>query len=310
MTTIQHIQHLTKTFKCSYCKSSNHTIKHCTIDNDLFQKLVANADTIPDFNSMSCRILKKLSFLSGNKVSLSKTALVNGLKLAWECSKRNKKNMDDQTTCPVCFDHLSFKNICVTKCNHKFCLECILTHHTKNNNCPLCRTQLCTATKISNFSFNSSNSNGTTFSRLWRNYNEYEHEYGLGVNTGPSEVDDDGMTWDAVWISYNAVRRPNHTRTFDLDFETNRLMRQMDCYDDFGTFYDSHFSFDISTPIPFTDSDSEIINEDWHYHLLSLWQLVNPERVPLEVTQPNFNIQNFIMDIRNNEDRYSDHNYY
>ena len=74
------------------------------------------------------------------------------------------------------------------------------------------------------------------------------------------------MTWDAVWISYNAVRRPNHTRTFDLDFETNRLMRQMDCYDDFGTFYDSHFSFDISSPIPFTDSDSEIINEDWHYH--------------------------------------------
>lgn len=290
MATIEQIQRVTKPSKCSYCNSLNHTIKTCPIDNDLFQKLVANSDKIPEFKSMSCRVLKKLSLLSGNKVSLTKTGLIDVLTKSWESSKTEKDNVADQTTCPVCFDELTHKNICVTKCNHKFCLECILTHHTKNNNCPLCRTQLCSTTKLTNIT------------RLWRNFNDHEQEYGPSSFREPYEVDDEGNVWDAVWISYNAVRRPNHTRVFDLDFETNRLMRQMHCYDDFGTYYDGHWSVDESSPIPF--QDDRIINHEWHYHLLSLWQQVNPERVPFEVTQPNFNIQNFIMDIRNNEDRY------
>ena len=42
--------------------------------------------------------------------------------------------------CPICINPLTETNICKTKCNHSYCLSCLLEHLTYNNTCPLCRS--------------------------------------------------------------------------------------------------------------------------------------------------------------------------
>lgn len=48
----------------------------------------------------------------------------------------------DATECCICMDTLQTKNVAVTSCGHKFCLECLLKHYSTKNNCPLCREEL------------------------------------------------------------------------------------------------------------------------------------------------------------------------
>lgn len=48
----------------------------------------------------------------------------------------------DDTECCICLETIGEKNNCVTECGHKFCLKCLMTAMSRNNNCPMCRTQL------------------------------------------------------------------------------------------------------------------------------------------------------------------------
>jgi hypothetical protein len=48
----------------------------------------------------------------------------------------------DETECCICLETIGEKNNCVTECGHKFCLKCLMTAMSRNNNCPMCRTQL------------------------------------------------------------------------------------------------------------------------------------------------------------------------
>jgi hypothetical protein len=48
----------------------------------------------------------------------------------------------DATECCICMETLQDKNIAVTSCGHKFCLECLLKHYKSKNDCPLCRQEL------------------------------------------------------------------------------------------------------------------------------------------------------------------------
>ena len=53
----------------------------------------------------------------------------------------NKVEVQQDTECPICYNELETKNIFITKCNHKFCGDCIFKHFQKDNGefCPLCR---------------------------------------------------------------------------------------------------------------------------------------------------------------------------
>ena len=53
----------------------------------------------------------------------------------------NKVEVQQDTECPICYNELESKNIFITKCNHKFCGDCIFKHFQKDNGefCPLCR---------------------------------------------------------------------------------------------------------------------------------------------------------------------------
>lgn len=59
-----------------------------------------------------------------------------------DCS--SKISLDEESTedCVICMESLGDKNICVTKCGHKFCTSCLLRSAQKNRSCPLCRTVL------------------------------------------------------------------------------------------------------------------------------------------------------------------------
>jgi len=41
--------------------------------------------------------------------------------------------------CAICLEFISNKNNVTTKCNHHFCLTCLLENLEVNNTCPLCR---------------------------------------------------------------------------------------------------------------------------------------------------------------------------
>ena len=45
-----------------------------------------------------------------------------------------------ETSCSICFEYITNTNVCITKCDHKFHLSCIL--QILNNECPLCRSKL------------------------------------------------------------------------------------------------------------------------------------------------------------------------
>ena len=47
---------------------------------------------------------------------------------------------DDE--CPVCYEIIKNTNFVVTKCNHKFCMPCLLKVFQQNNTCPCCRSEL------------------------------------------------------------------------------------------------------------------------------------------------------------------------
>ena len=45
--------------------------------------------------------------------------------------------------CQICYEILeSTTNICITKCRHRFCSQCIFTWIRKNQTCPVCRKNL------------------------------------------------------------------------------------------------------------------------------------------------------------------------
>jgi hypothetical protein len=47
---------------------------------------------------------------------------------------------DDE--CPICYEMIKNVNFVVTKCNHKFCMPCLLKVFQQNNTCPCCRSEL------------------------------------------------------------------------------------------------------------------------------------------------------------------------
>jgi len=57
------------------------------------------------------------------------------------CDHNDEKDQD-KITCPICFINFEDNNICVTKCNHTFHLNCLLTSLDKKNSCPLCRRKV------------------------------------------------------------------------------------------------------------------------------------------------------------------------
>ena len=50
--------------------------------------------------------------------------------------------VEDEISCPICFLNIETKDVCVTECNHKYHLSCLLKSLEIHNSCPLCRRQV------------------------------------------------------------------------------------------------------------------------------------------------------------------------
>lgn len=139
---------------CSYCEDRQHTIKNCPIDNDLVKILSSYEE--PDFNLFTSKVLRKIAYLSGLKLSSSKIHIVLQLKRVWLNKKKNRLNkleelekelvalrvQDTIEDCPICMNTLGKTDVCVTKCGHKYCSSCFVRSVMTKNACPMCRDKI------------------------------------------------------------------------------------------------------------------------------------------------------------------------
>ena len=149
--------HIENIMKCSYCEHSSHNITDCPFDKCIDHILDSTDE--PDFNSLTLKTLKRIASLRGIKVSLSKIEYILMFKKIWLTKRKEREeekqklkktieslnrieNENEQIDCPVCMEPLGKLNNCVSKCGHKFCLECLLKSYRKKNNCPMCREEL------------------------------------------------------------------------------------------------------------------------------------------------------------------------
>ena len=91
----------------------------------------------PGHNRRTCW-LKNVTLPRGEPPANSDLDLIPILPIV-ETPTINTENDD----CPICMEKLTGdKNICITKCGHKFCCECLIRAARNNNDCPLCRQKL------------------------------------------------------------------------------------------------------------------------------------------------------------------------
>lgn len=57
-------------------------------------------------------------------------------------AKKRKCEAIEVEICPICHEELTLNNLCVTECNHKFCMTCFSRHIFYKNSCPMCRADL------------------------------------------------------------------------------------------------------------------------------------------------------------------------
>ena len=57
--------------------------------------------------------------------------------------KPTKPFVQEENHCNICFDDLEETNKVITKCGHKFCVECYTRAARNNNDCAVCRKKLC-----------------------------------------------------------------------------------------------------------------------------------------------------------------------
>ena len=57
--------------------------------------------------------------------------------------KPTRPFVQEENHCNICFDDLEETNKVITKCGHKFCVECYTRASRNNNDCAVCRKKLC-----------------------------------------------------------------------------------------------------------------------------------------------------------------------
>ena len=82
--------------------------------------------------------------------------------------------------------------------------------------------------------------------------------------------------------------QPNTRFTGDTYFRLS--VEAMHDYQTFEQWYSDHYGFQVLGSAAF------------NLGLLSEWQLIHPDRIPRELFQPNYNVQQYIMDIRADSD--------
>ena len=148
--------------KCAYCGSRAHTIDKCNLDTEMIDYTMAMSNELPDFSRFSTRMLKRMAVHYGYMSSMPRKAHVECLTQAWnllqvertqlveenahQVAASNEKKLEED--CPICFIAIGDNNTATTRCGHRFCLECMVTHARKSNECPLCRGNITASREV------------------------------------------------------------------------------------------------------------------------------------------------------------------
>ena len=112
---------------------------------------IFNNDILNDiFQSDSSTSEKSSSEKSQSDSSSSEKSQSNSSSSEKSQSDSSSSEKSQSDRCPICMEDLQNTNITITKCGHKFCHTCIDTHSYLNNECPLCRKNMGTKTKVKN----------------------------------------------------------------------------------------------------------------------------------------------------------------
>lgn len=88
-------------------------------------------------------------------------------------------NSKTSCECPICYEPLGEKNVCITKCGHKFCIGCLFKHSERSNDCPMCREQI-----LDNFENRNNRSRSASF-----NDDEFINRINQGLSVPVDDMD-------------------------------------------------------------------------------------------------------------------------
>ena len=180
--------------------------------------------------------------------------------------------MNYDNICPICFNEFdrdiceNIINIAITKCNHKFCLQCIILHGKRKYNCPLCRSEFISPNCVS-----PTNALSEQIRRDQEmifdvdNQDEMEVEawyYGNSQNNSQGQiVPRINIVYDASNVTYS-IRDENITNLRPVNNRYNNIEREIDTLDEYPIYHLENSIYDEAISIDSSNTDNEEIEND------------------------------------------------
>ena len=137
----------TRTVTCSCCGELGHNRRTCWMRNVTFRgtDIPVWDETIEDLTGMS-------PIEQARRIRQQTPPPIQEHVTPPPAPKKRKRTKTPQPTkpfvqeenhCNICFDDLKETNKVITKCGHKFCIECYTRAARNKNDCAVCRKKLC-----------------------------------------------------------------------------------------------------------------------------------------------------------------------
>lgn len=153
----------TRTVTCSMCREPGHNCRTCpmrniTLSRDLptasrdlptVVSVLGELETLAqEFEEMDRQTTSELEMISQEFYERGITPPFTPppapkKRKRTKTPKRPKPYIQEENQCNICFDDLADTNKVITKCGHKFCVECYTRASRNKNDCAVCRKKLC-----------------------------------------------------------------------------------------------------------------------------------------------------------------------
>ena len=139
----------TRTVTCSCCGELGHNRRTCWMRNVTLTRGGRFPGDLPVWDP-AIEDLTTAGPLEFHRHSLSNPSTSHSStrskkKKSYKKTQAPKPYVQEENQCNICFDDLEETNKVVTKCGHKFCVECYTRAARNNNDCAVCRKKLCSA---------------------------------------------------------------------------------------------------------------------------------------------------------------------
>jgi hypothetical protein len=133
----------TRTVTCSMCQEPGHNCRTCWMRNVTFRgtDIPVWDETLEDIEMVEPYDLTMETPPPTTQFMTPPPAPKKRKKT--KTPKRPKPYIQEENHCNICFDDLEDTNKVITKCGHKFCVECYTRAARNKNDCAVCRKKLC-----------------------------------------------------------------------------------------------------------------------------------------------------------------------